>query len=362
MAVTAAAWAVRVPPVLLLPLEGAEAGTPSHCTRSMEVHLIRHAQGTHNLAEEDAHASGRHGASPEHARLFEAHGKAWVLLEQVSGRAHWDAPLTDEGWRQAVRLRREIETSGQSFDLVVASPMRRTLQTALAALPQLSSGGVRTIFPGPSDNLGCDESGDAVGTDASAAAAATEAAAAVADATIVESGATSMQHTAASPYRAPFALDGPATVPIIVSDLLRERVAHYTCDRRLPVSELRRVAFGGAAVATEPPHIDFEQGQVPLPCSLVPWACAVSRCVGDAALIRPDSQVLARWEGGGWRRHWWGGGDQTQRVVVGQADRSSDVRMPGRGLRDRGARPLCLFPLPGWISKTPTSLSPPPSG
>jgi len=54
----------------------------------------------------------------------------------------------------------------------------------------------------------------------------------------------------------------PATVPIIVSDLLRERVGHYTCDRRLPVSELRRLGFGGAEIAAEPPHIDFDQSQV----------------------------------------------------------------------------------------------------
>jgi hypothetical protein len=97
MAAAAAAWPMQVPPVLLLPLEEAEAGVSPQCTRSLEVHLIRHAQGTHNLAEEDAHSSGRHRASQEHTDLFKEHGKAWVLLEQVSGRAHWDAPLTDEG-------------------------------------------------------------------------------------------------------------------------------------------------------------------------------------------------------------------------------------------------------------------------
>lgn len=257
-AVLAAAWPMRVPTVLLLPLKEAEAGISPQCTRSMELHLIRHAQGTHNLAEEDAHASGSHRAHQEHTHLFEEHGKAWVLLEKVSGRTHWDAPLTDEGWRQAVRLRREIETSDQSFDLVVASPMRRTLQTALAALPQLSSGGVRALPPAQPHNRSSDGSVRSSDTDAPAAAAATEAAATMAGATVDVFGAMRIEHSAGAPY----AFDGPATVPIIVSDLLRERVAHYTCDRRLPVSELRRLGFGGAEIAAEPPHINFDQSQV----------------------------------------------------------------------------------------------------
>jgi hypothetical protein len=86
-----------------------------------------------------------------------------------------------------VHLRREIEITKQTFDLVVASPMRRTLQTALAALPQLSSGGIRARAPAQPHNL------SAVGTagmDAYSAVTVTSATTAVAGATVEVAGAT----------------------------------------------------------------------------------------------------------------------------------------------------------------------------
>jgi len=103
----------------LLPL-GSEADPSLAC---VEVHLIRHAQGTHNLAEDEAHAAAAHAASENHAALHADHVTAWVLLEEVSGRAHWDAPLTAEEWRQAATLRREVEGLGLTFDQVREAPI-----------------------------------------------------------------------------------------------------------------------------------------------------------------------------------------------------------------------------------------------
>lgn len=222
-AAAAADGSSRLP--MLLPLEG---DSRVECARSVEVHLIRHAQGTHNHAEDAAYAAELHNASAESAALFATHGKAWVLLEQVSGREHWDAPLTAEGWRQALRLRHAIQSSHIEFDQIAVSPMRRTIQTAFAALPQFSSGGVRTLH--------------AAKKMASTA------------------NITSRAHTR-EVGMPEFALRGPATVPVVATDLLRERIAHYTCDRRMSVSELKERAFDPVAEGTLP-RVDFEHDKV----------------------------------------------------------------------------------------------------
>lgn len=74
------------------------------------VHLIRHSQGFHNVAGE---------ADPA---AYKSHD-------------HLDAHLTDLGWRQAHALGRHIHAMGAAFraDVVVVSPLTRTLETAAAA-------------------------------------------------------------------------------------------------------------------------------------------------------------------------------------------------------------------------------------
>ncbi|KAJ5523341.1 phosphoglycerate mutase-like protein [Penicillium frequentans] len=67
------------------------------------LHLVRHAQGYHNLGPEN-----------------------WNLL---------DPELTDKGKQQCHELRRQILFS-DSVDLVVASPMRRAIHTGLEAFSQ----------------------------------------------------------------------------------------------------------------------------------------------------------------------------------------------------------------------------------
>ena len=49
---------------------------------------------------------------------------------------------------------------------------------------------------------------------------------------------------------------GRARTRVLASDLLRERVAEYTCDGRLKVSELRSRAFGNATAA-DVPDVDY---------------------------------------------------------------------------------------------------------
>ncbi|OVA07318.1 Histidine phosphatase superfamily [Macleaya cordata] len=76
--------------------------------RCKTLHLVRHAQGIHNVeAEKDYNAY----LSP----------------------ALFDAPLTPLGWQQVDNLRKHVHVSGlaKRIDLVITSPMLRTMQTAV---------------------------------------------------------------------------------------------------------------------------------------------------------------------------------------------------------------------------------------
>ncbi|KAK4489974.1 hypothetical protein RD792_000628 [Penstemon davidsonii] len=77
--------------------------------RSKTIHLVRHAQGLHNVAREKDQ-SGAY-TSPE----------------------FFDAQLTPLGWQQVDSLHKHVESSGLSkrIELVVVSPLLRTMQTAV---------------------------------------------------------------------------------------------------------------------------------------------------------------------------------------------------------------------------------------
>lgn len=79
---------------------------PSH--RCKTIHLVRHAQGVHNVEGEKDY---RAYMSPE---LFDAH-------------------LTPLGWAQVDNLRKHVFASGltKKIDLVITSPLLRTMQTAV---------------------------------------------------------------------------------------------------------------------------------------------------------------------------------------------------------------------------------------
>lgn len=75
--------------------------------RCKTIHLVRHAQGVHNVEGEKDHSAYM---SP---RLFDAH-------------------LTPLGWNQVNNLRKHVIASGLSkkIELVITSPLTRTMQTA----------------------------------------------------------------------------------------------------------------------------------------------------------------------------------------------------------------------------------------
>eukprot|EP00850_Spirogloea_muscicola_P023171 SM000334S12540 [mRNA] locus=s334:51136:53698:- [translate_table: standard] len=78
---------------------------PAHATKS--IHLIRHGQGYHNVAGEMDYG-------------------AYMSAE------YFDAALTPMGWQQTTALKNHIHNlpGGLQVDLVVVSPLMRTLQTA----------------------------------------------------------------------------------------------------------------------------------------------------------------------------------------------------------------------------------------
>lgn len=76
------------------------------------IHFVRHAEGTHNLA-----------AQLESVTAY--------LREDLE-----DAELTEKGKKQCQELHLDSSKKYQNIQLVVVSPMNRTMQTALLSFPQ----------------------------------------------------------------------------------------------------------------------------------------------------------------------------------------------------------------------------------
>ncbi|KAJ1403656.1 Histidine phosphatase superfamily, clade-1 [Sesbania bispinosa] len=76
--------------------------------RCKTIHLVRHAQGIHNVDGDKNY-------------------KAYLKSE------YFDAHLTPLGWQQVDNLRKHVRASGliNRIDLVITSPLMRTLQTAV---------------------------------------------------------------------------------------------------------------------------------------------------------------------------------------------------------------------------------------
>ncbi|KAL0361273.1 UNVERIFIED_CONTAM: Phosphoglycerate mutase-like protein 2, partial [Sesamum radiatum] len=76
--------------------------------RCKTIHLVRHAQGFHNVAGEKDHSA--------------------YMSQEL-----FDAELTPLGWQQVDNLRKHVRSSGLSrrIELVVVSPLLRTMQTAV---------------------------------------------------------------------------------------------------------------------------------------------------------------------------------------------------------------------------------------
>ncbi|KAH7567608.1 hypothetical protein JRO89_XS07G0102700 [Xanthoceras sorbifolium] len=92
----------------VVPFADMDATTAYSFQRCKILHLVRHGQGIHNVEGE----KGNH-----------------VLLSEEL----LDAQLSPLGWQQVDNLRKQVQSCGlaKTIDLVITSPMSRTLQTAL---------------------------------------------------------------------------------------------------------------------------------------------------------------------------------------------------------------------------------------
>ncbi|XP_047327637.1 phosphoglycerate mutase-like protein [Impatiens glandulifera] len=86
--------------------------------RCKTIHLVRHAQGFHNVAGEKDHDA--------------------YMSEEL-----FDANLTSFGWQQVDNLRKHVDSSGisQKVELVIVSPLTRTMQTAVGVFGGGGGGG-----------------------------------------------------------------------------------------------------------------------------------------------------------------------------------------------------------------------------
>ncbi|KAF7847786.1 hypothetical protein BT93_L2577 [Corymbia citriodora subsp. variegata] len=137
--------------------------------RCKTLHLVRHAQGIHNVEGEKNRAAY---SSPD---FFDAH-------------------LTPLGWQQVNNLRRDVQACGLSkkIDLVIASPLLRTMQTAVG------------VFGG-------EDYTDGIGAPP-----------------LMVANAGNSDHPAISSVNCP---------PFIAVELCRERLGVNPCDKRRSISE-----------------------------------------------------------------------------------------------------------------------------
>ena len=104
---------------------------PGTCVNNRTLHLIRHAEGHHNIDEVVAEQEKLYLKSSEHTKLREEFGIAWMLLERVSARKYHDPLLTPKGREQAYQLRSKLRNE-ESFHvdacLLYTSPSPRDRQ------------------------------------------------------------------------------------------------------------------------------------------------------------------------------------------------------------------------------------------
>ena len=196
-----------VPVITLHDVAPAQQG----CARNKTLHLIRHAEGWHNVDELEAEAAFTAGAAswhglnlrdPANVKLRDDYGIAWTLLKQVSGDKYHDPHLTPKGRDQCYALRTQLRANPAfAVDAVAVSPMRRAIETALLGLPQLEA--ASTAFAWSHDD------------------------------------------------------DPPRPPPVLATDLLRERCAHFMPDSRLTRTQLT-AEFGtlGAGARIDLSQID----------------------------------------------------------------------------------------------------------
>ncbi|KAK8466887.1 hypothetical protein PHAVU_008G184700 [Phaseolus vulgaris] len=141
--------------------------------RCKTVHLVRHAQGVHNVAGEKNH-------------------------DEYMSYDYFDAHLTPLGWNQVDNLRKHVKASGLSktIELVVVSPLLRTMQTAVG------------VFGGEVYTDGISEQ------------------------------PLMMENVGHSDHLAVSSLNCP---PFIAVELCREQIGVHPCDKRRAISEYRNM-------------------------------------------------------------------------------------------------------------------------
>ncbi|KMZ56387.1 Phosphoglycerate mutase-like protein [Zostera marina] len=141
--------------------------------RCKTLHLLRHAQGTHNMAVE---------------KDFKAYLSSY----------HFDAHLTPLGWQQVHNMRRHVRSSGlfKELDLVIVSPLLRTMQTAVG------------VFGGDGYTDG------------------------ITSLPLMVENAGSSNHSAISCLNCP---------PFLAVEKCREHLGVYPCDKRRSISEYRQL-------------------------------------------------------------------------------------------------------------------------
>ncbi|KAI9106462.1 hypothetical protein K1719_021990 [Acacia pycnantha] len=139
--------------------------------RCKTLHLVRHAQGTHNVAGEKDH-------------------EAYMSYD------YFDAQLTPLGWEQVDHLREHVQAFGLSkkIELVIASPLLRTMQTAAG------------VFGGEAYTDGIDAP------------------------PLMEENVGHSEHAAISSLNCP---------PFIAVELCREHLGLHPCDKRRSIHEYR---------------------------------------------------------------------------------------------------------------------------
>ncbi|XVF39695.1 hypothetical protein PTKIN_Ptkin01aG0053500 [Pterospermum kingtungense] len=139
--------------------------------RCKTLHLVRHAQGIHNVTGEKNHDA--------------------YLREEF-----FDAHLTPLGWQQVDNLRKHVQETGLSkrMDLVIVSPLLRTMQTAVG------------VFGGEGYKNGMEVP------------------------PLMEADAGESHRPAVSSLNCP---------QFVAVELCRERLGRHPCDRRRSVSEYR---------------------------------------------------------------------------------------------------------------------------
>ncbi|PNW75247.1 hypothetical protein CHLRE_12g518950v5 [Chlamydomonas reinhardtii] len=159
------------------------------------IHFVRHGQGFHNVAGQINHDNY----------------KSWE---------HFDAHLTELGWRQAENLGKHVAATRLPVELVVVAPLQRAMETAVAAFGKHEDPAVAAAAASGAANGNGNGVSSSSGDDVPLLMVAQEG---------VEGKATA--HAAVS---------GRGCPPFLAHELCREHIGVHPCDKRSSITEYRK--------------------------------------------------------------------------------------------------------------------------